>query len=117
MLVVRNGSQPRTGSTANAMTRAGLQGGIAALVGLLALAAVPAHAQEATSVTITIKNHRFQPAEVRVAAGKPITLEVVNQDPTPEEFESQSLKVEKIVAGNSRATIRLFPLKPGRYGF
>jgi plastocyanin len=76
-----------------------------------------AQAQEAVSVQLAIKGHRFQPAEVRVPAGKPIALQVRNLDPTPEEFESKTLRVEKVIAGNSEATIRLRPLEPGRYKF
>jgi Cupredoxin-like domain len=35
----------------------------------------------------------------------------------PEEFESRTLRVEKVVAGNSDITIQLRPLVPGRYRF
>ena len=34
-----------------------------------------------------------------------------------EEFESSVLKVEKVIAGNSRGTVRIGPLAPGRYPF
>jgi hypothetical protein len=33
------------------------------------------------------------------------------------EFESVSLRVEKVVAGNGRGAINLRPLAPGRYKF
>ncbi|MGH6850941.1 MAG: cupredoxin domain-containing protein [Methylocella sp.] len=78
---------------------------------------VPADAQEAVTARTAIKDHRFQPAEIRVPANAPVTLVVRNLDPTPEEFESQTLRVEKIVAGKSEVTIRLRPLAPGRYRF
>lgn len=84
---------------------------------VLAPPSAGAQAQEAVSVQLAIKGHRFQPAEVRVPAGKPIALQVRNLDPTPEEFESKTLRVEKVIAGNSEATIRLRPLEPGRYKF
>jgi hypothetical protein len=73
-----------------------------------------ARAQE---FTITIKDHRFEPAEVRVPAKKRFTVYVVNDDSTPEEFESLPMKVEKIIPGNSKALIRIGPLDPGRYDF
>ena len=76
----------------------------------------PARAQE-PSVVITIRDHRFEPAEVRIPANKRVTLTVVNDDPTPEEFESRPLKVEKVIPGKSKATVRIGPLKPGRYPF
>jgi hypothetical protein len=87
----------------------------AALV--LAAACFPAGAQQAASVSISVKNHRFQPAEIHAPAKVPIELRVKNLDPTPMEFESVSLRVEKVVTGNSEGIIRLRPLEPGRYNF
>lgn len=71
----------------------------------------------ADEITVTIKDHRFNPAEVKVPANKRITIYVVNDDPTPEEFESHPLKVEKVIPGKSKAVIRIGPLQPGRYEF
>lgn len=68
-------------------------------------------------IVITIKDHRFTPTEVKVPADKRVVITVVNDDPTPEEFESKALKVEKVIAGKSKATVRIGPLKPGRYNF
>ena len=67
--------------------------------------------------TLTIKDHRFQPTELTVPAGKKIKLIVHNKDATPEEFESHSLNREKVIAGNSSATIFIGPLVPGQYPF
>jgi len=86
---------------------------IAAIAMLPASGAVKA--QEALS--ITIKNHKFEPAELKVPANKRISLTVINDDPSPEEFESKSLKVEKVIAGKSKATVQFGPLKPGKYKF
>lgn len=69
------------------------------------------------AVRITIQNHRFQPAEVRIRAGAPATLLVRNADATAEEFESKQLRVEKVIPGNSEAVIQLRALQPGRYKF
>ena len=81
-----------------------------------ALAATPAFADDAT-VTLVIQNHKFEPAEVTVPAGKKVKLVVENRDATPEEFESHELNREKVIAGKSSATIWIGPLKPGRYSF
>ena len=81
------------------------------------LLATAAQAQQATSLSISVKNHRFQPAELSAPANVPITLRVKNLDPTPMEFESVSLRVEKVVTGNSEGIVRLRPLSPGRYNF
>lgn len=68
-------------------------------------------------VPLVIKNHRFEPVELKVTAGQRIQLVVHNQDSTPEEFESHSLNREKVIPGGGKATIFIGPLKPGRYDF
>ena len=67
--------------------------------------------------TLTIKDHRFEPAELRVPAGKKIKLTIDNQDATPEEFESHPLKREKVIPGKSKLSISLGPLKAGKYPY
>jgi hypothetical protein len=69
------------------------------------------------SYTILIKNHRFEPADLIVPAGKKIKLIINNTDSTPEEFESHELKREKVIPGNAKATIYVGPLSPGKYPF
>jgi heme/copper-type cytochrome/quinol oxidase subunit 2 len=71
----------------------------------------------ADDFSLILQNHRFQPAELEVPADRPITLSVTNKDPSAEEFESEGLDVEKVIAGGQTATIRLGPLDPGRYEF
>ena len=66
---------------------------------------------------LVIKNHRFEPTEVKVPAGQRIRLTVHNQDATPEEFESHMLNREKVVPPGAKVVIFLGPLKPGRYEF
>lgn len=84
---------------------------------LLVLGTTAAQAQQGTSLNISVKNHRFQPAELHAPANVPITLHVKNLDPAPMEFESVSLRVEKVVTPNSEGIVRLRPLSPGRYNF
>ena len=66
---------------------------------------------------LSIKDHRFQPDSIEIPAGTKVKLLVKNQDASPEEFESHELNREKIIAGNSEATIYIGPLDPGEYGF
>src|SRR5215475_15740861 len=75
------------------------------------------NAQQTASVTVSVKNHRFQPTEIHAPANVPIELRVKNLDSAPMEFESVSLRVEKIVTGNGEGVIRIRPLAPGRYEF
>ena len=86
------------------------------LASLLALSGAPAHAAE-PELSLVIKNHRFEPAELKVPANQRVKLVVHNQDSTPEEFESHSLNREKVIPAGAKATIFIGPLKPGRYTF
>jgi hypothetical protein len=84
------------------------------LAGLLVMGAANARAQD---YVLTIKDHRFTPTEIKVPANKRVQITVVNDDPTPEEFESHEMKVEKVIPGKSKAVVRVGPLKPGHYPF
>jgi len=77
----------------------------------------PSVADEPVRINVTLKDHRFEPAEIHVQTGKPTILLVTNEDATAEEFDSSALKVEKVIVGGHYATIRLRPLGPGRYPF
>jgi hypothetical protein len=66
---------------------------------------------------LTIRNHRFEPAELVVPAAQKIKLEIDNQDATAEEFESYELNREKVVPPKAKVVIFVGPLKPGRYPF
>ncbi len=67
--------------------------------------------------TLVIEQHRFQPAELTIPAGKKIRLSVENRDATAEEFDSHALNREKVIPAKARATIFIGPLEPGRYVF
>lgn len=86
-------------------------------VALIIGAGVSGEAMAQDSFALTIKDHKFDPAEVRIPADKPATLVVKNLDATPEEFESKPLRIEKIVPPNGEASFTLRPLKAGRYKF
>ena len=86
-------------------------------LGAAALLLLGPSALRADDLTLTIKDHRFKPAEIKVPANKRLAITVVNDDATPEEFESSALKVEKVIAGKSKAVVRIGPLQAGRYPF
>lgn len=86
---------------------------LAASISLLCGSAQAADAE----VQLVIKNHRFEPAELKVPAGQRVKLVVHNQDSTPEEFESHPLNREKVIPAGAKATIFIGPLKAGRYDF
>ena len=70
-----------------------------------------------TEFLLVIRDHRFEPQELVVPAGKKFKLLVDNRDSTAEEFESHALNREKVVPANSRVPVFLGPLAPGRYPF
>jgi cupredoxin-like protein len=86
-------------------------------IGVAGLSTVGAAAAWADDYVLTIKDHRFSPVEIKVPANQRVTITVINEDATPEEFESNPMKVEKVIAGKSKGVVRIGPLKPGRYPF
>ncbi len=87
------------------------------LLGILAVVTIAPDAARAQSYTLTIKDHQFTPAEIKVPANKRVEITVINDDATPEEFESKPMKIEKVIPGKSKGVVRIGPLKPGRYSF
>jgi hypothetical protein len=67
--------------------------------------------------TLVIKNHRFEPAELKVPSGQRVKLTVHNQDATPEEFESHKLNREKVVPPGAKVVVYIGPLTKGSYEF
>ncbi len=88
--------------------------GLAIVIGMGAPLAV---GEESAKVSVTLKDHKFSPAEPTAPAGKPIVIEVENQDKTPAEFESKALRIEKVVPGSGKVTVQVRALSPGRYRF
>ena len=88
--------------------------GLAFVIGIGAPLAV---ADDSARVSVTLKDHKFSPAEPTAPAGKPIIIEVSNLDSTPSEFESKTLRVEKVVPGGGKIAVQIRPLGPGRYRF
>jgi len=83
---------------------------------LLALGGT-AVASDLPQYTLVIKNHVYQPSELKVPAATKFRLIVRNEDATPEEFESTDFNREKIVLANSSITVYVGPLRAGSYGF
>jgi plastocyanin len=90
--------------------------GIWAAAGIF-LASSGAGLAEEASFALTIKDHRFEPAEFEIPADTKVKLVIKNQDATPEEFDSSQLHREKVVPGGKEASVFIGPLKPGRYEF
>jgi len=94
--------------------------GIAAalLIGTaFALAPRAAAADDTATLSLTLKDHKFDPAELHAPPGKPIDIKVKNAGDIVFEFESSDLHFEKIVPAGREAVVHVRPQQPGRYNF
>ena len=58
-------------------------------------------------MSLRLKDHVFTPAQVHVKAGTATTVTLASDDADTEEFDSDSLKIEKIVHGHTTGMMRL----------
>lgn len=85
---------------------------------VLAVAAgMPAIADDAVQLSITMKDHAFDPAELHAPPGKTIAIRVKNLNNIVSEFESSDLHFEKIVPVGGEGVVYVRPQQPGRYNF
>jgi hypothetical protein len=83
----------------------------------IALLPVDVRADDPFALGLTLKDHMFDPAELKAPAGRDITITLKNEDESSEEFGCDALRAEKIVAAKGKVTIKLKPLAAGRYPF
>jgi len=102
-----------------------LVGTVGRLVPVLTLGALlavtaggaPASADDTVQLSITIKDHLFDPAELHAPPGKTIAIHVKNLNNIVSEFESGDLHFEKIVPVGGEGVVYVRPQQPGRYNF
>ena len=97
-------------------TRGRLFAGMVLAAIAIVFAGTGSQAQQA-AVAISVKGHQFQPAEIHAPANKPLAIRVKNLDAMPMEFESVSLRVEKVIVAGGEGVVNVRPLAPGRYEF
>ena len=94
---------------------------IGALIAGLAVAGAAgvsaAASPEATTVTLTLKDHRFTPSSFSVPAGQRVRIVLINQDLATEEFDSHDLRTEQLVTPKGKVSFSIGPLQPGEYSF
>jgi hypothetical protein len=90
---------------------------MAALAATLFVLQPAARADDEVTIQLTLKDHRFSPTEAHAPANKAIVITLKNLDSVPAEFESNMLRVEKVVTGGGTITMKIRPLAPGRYRF
>jgi heme/copper-type cytochrome/quinol oxidase subunit 2 len=94
--------------------------GLFALASLAAASVViprAATADDTVTLSLTLKDHKFDPAELHAPAGKPFDIRVKNLGDIAFEFESSELHFEKIVPPGAEAVVHVRPQQPGRYSF
>jgi hypothetical protein len=82
----------------------------------LALAGAP-KAADLPEFALAIKNHSYQPRELKVPANTKFKIRVTNEDATPEEFESTDFNRETVVLPHRSVVVFVGPLHAGKYGF
>ena len=81
----------------------------------LLMIATPVLADE--PIVVHLKNHKFSPSVIKVKANKPAMIILYNDDASADEFDSSSLKIERVVPGHNKGNIRLRALATGKYPF
>lgn len=74
-------------------------------------------ADDSTTLEVSVKDNKFQPAEFKAKAGIEIVFKVKNLGTAPVEFESELLQVEQVIKPNAEGTVKVKPQKPGSYVF
>jgi len=87
------------------------------LIVLAGLGASASAVDATREIAVIVRNQTFAPAEIRVKAGAPFILVVSNQDKTAATFESQRLKIEKVISPGQTVRMRMPALAPGTYPF
>ena len=84
---------------------------------IIAIAPLAAHAENTVEIALSYKDKKFDPPEISAPANTPIVIKFRNLDKDAMELESDSLKIEKVVAAGKDATIKVKAQKAGRYEF
>lgn len=84
------------------------------VAGSVALAPVGAHAADG-ELSLTIKNHIFEPLLPTIPANTRIKVTFKNLDATTAEFMSDEFKGGKVATGGQTVTFFIGPLKAGIY--
>ena len=66
---------------------------------------------------LRIKDHLFLPSKLEIPPNIKVKLIIINDDQTPEEFESYELNREKVIMGGRKGIVFIGPLQPGVYPF
>ncbi len=99
------------------MLRHGCPGWLRILLVLFVALLLVACGNRTTTVVIRAKDMRFERAEVRMRAGQPVTLRLVNQDGYAHSFDLDELGLHIPLAGNETVEVTFVPREAGAYRF
>ena len=85
--------------------------------GLSVLVAAAAWAEDLPTFELIARDGHFIPDTLQAPSGKRFKIVIKNEGSGPIEFESASLRKEKVLAPNSQSFVVVQPLKPGTYDF
>ena len=88
-----------------------------AAAALLLTASLGAFAAGENEFSLVIEGNKFTPDRIEIPAGKKVKLNIENKDAAAEEFESNELRIEKVIPGKGKGVVYVGPLKPGEYKF
>ncbi|MDY6891594.1 MAG: cupredoxin domain-containing protein [Pseudomonadota bacterium] len=88
-----------------------------ALALLLLVGTTQARADALPGYELTLHNGTLTPETLHVKAGERFKLNLHNTGDTPVEFESRSLRKEKVLGPGVDSFVVIHPLKPGEYDF
>lgn len=71
------------------------------------------HASDEKTYSISIRDRKIEPANINVRAGESFWLEIKNEDMTTEEFESNSLRIEKFIPPKRAIKIKINRIPEG----
>jgi plastocyanin len=97
--------------------RIGVVAALPLLASVLLASLHTAKADDVVSLSVVIKDHKFDPAEVHAPPGKAIEFHVKNLNNIVSEFESSDLHFEKIVPAGAEAVVHVRAQQPGKYNF
>ena len=75
------------------------------------------HAGEEVTLQLVARDGKFFPPNLTAPAGKTIRIEISNAGSTPIEFESLSLRKEKVLGPGAKSVVVLRSPSPGQYKF
>lgn len=76
-----------------------------------------ASATDIKDVHLVLRNHQFEPSQLRLSSGQKYRLIIRNEDDAAEEFESYDLNRSKFIPAGRQANVYVGPLSAGTYTF